>query len=288
MRRIALLLVVVFRGAARATAQDVTPTAADCAAAAAVSGQRLYTPNDTAGIWWNVLTGCGDVGERAAADALRSPLVRRETDPDRLREFFVLFGGRRSAVLMAAYRELLEDGSSSAPMKLEAIRQLGWMKLGRIRWDSGGIGVLASSETCGSVREMLPMDGDESGLPTNLVAQLLDVMHEQEDQRANDLQVRVQAHCWRVALERALPPDPHKIKLTHVCGSRFSVSNENRVSVMTSYDVEGAAERVSLSVPSNGSSSFVVFADGNVRLFFGSTIIDHAKTSKGDCRKKEP
>ena len=293
MKRTLFLIPLLLAGAPLA-AQTVTAAQCD-SAIRIVRGQRLFAAEDTTGIWWNFVSTCGDAGERSAADALRSTVVRRETDPDRYREFFVLFGGRRSAVLFAAYKDLLEDESASTPMRLESMRELGWMKLPGFRWDGGGFDMksiqrLPSSVLCGSTRDVITMDGEESNLPTDFVKKLIELMHAQEARRANDSLVRVQAHCWRVALEQTLPPDPHKITLKHVCGRDFTVTNDNPVPVIAALEVVGTAERHVTTVGGASSTTMGVFARGDVRLLFGSLVVDRSSTSRNDddCVKKKP
>ena len=289
MMKLFVALSLLLATATHARAQEVSGwfSPAQCAELAnAVRGKRLFAPDDTANFAWLKLPGCVDA-PKVAADVIRTPVVKRETDPERIRQFFALFGSVRSPDLFAAFKAVVDDGDSSTPMKLASLRALGSMRLPRMEWYSGGVAQL-TSQYCSRRFRSTVEKGSEDALPRNYVGELIEFMSAQEKRASNDIQVRVQAHCWRIALEQTLPPDSRKIALKHLCGSRFRVTNGNSVDVMTNYDVEGTTEHGNLIVPPNGSSRLVVFADGNVRLFFAGTLIDHSKTSKDDCSKKKP
>lgn len=292
MKRLFLVLFLLPTGARRATAQvqQVTPlTPSQCEALArAVHGKRLFAPDDTANFAWLQLPGCSD-GPRIAADVLRTNVVKQETDGERIRQFFVLFGSVRSSELFAAFKNVVQDGSASTRMRLESMRALGSMRLPQVEWDSGGVELLKTT-SCSRVFRANQERGSESDLPRNYVREIIDVMHHAEHHETNDPQVRAQAHCWRVAMEQTLPPDANKITLRHTCGGEFRVTNENPVSVVVILEVIGTPERHATTVGVYSSTTMSVFARGNVRLLFGTQVIGRSRTSESDddCLGKRP
>jgi len=283
--RVSLLVAAVIAGGA-SIAGAQAPNPGECnAASAAVSGRALPALDDSTFIWWYTLAGCGPIGERAAAQALRSNALQRENSADRLREFFLLFYARRTPELFAALKDGVASAGASVAYKREAIAALGALHYPGFDFDSGGLEILASTD-CGSTRRVLVGSGSTSDLPAGYLGQMVSVLDDQQHRSSNAPVVRALAYCWRKLLVRDLPIDPKKLKLKHVCEDRFLVTNDNLADATVSVDVEGTSEQFRLKVFAEREILFETLNSGKVRLYFGGVLVDKKQAAANRCDRK--
>lgn len=284
MKRALICAVVLLTVSGSAVLAQAAPSEAHCTAARnATRDARLPTPDDSISLYWYTLAACGADGEASAASALKSDAVRRETDASRIGQFFVLFAARRSGTLFAALADAAEDEKTSAPLKLEILRELGWMQMPGRRYDTGGLEVLAKTR-CNYTRDMIVSSGTAASLPRDYLAQLVSLERKQEGRKSNPANIRALAHCWRVDLERALPPTSDNVRMKKVCWRNFIVTNPNSSPVEVAIDVEGTSEHHIFTVQAGRDFAFAVLRDGKVSATVLGKVVGREDTGKEKCK----
>lgn len=284
MKRSLLCAWVMLTVAGSLAAAQLVPSPADCSAARkATRNARLPAPDDSTSLYWYTLAACGVDGEAAAAIALGSDAVRRETDSTRIGQFFVLFAARRSGTLFSALAEAAEDEKTSSPLKVEVLRELGWMQMPGVRFDAGGLEVLAK-DRCNFTRDMIVASGTAANLPRDNLMQLVSLERKQEDRKSNPPNVRALAHCWRVDLERAVPPSADNVRFKKVCWRNFVITNSNTALIDVSVEVEGTQEHHAFMVQGGRDFAFAVLRDGKVRVTVLGKVIGREDTRKEKCK----
>jgi hypothetical protein len=282
MHRAIMGLLVAAGTAGQARAQ-VVPTPAQCSSAAqAVSGRALPAVTDSVFIRWYVLAGCGTTGETAAAAALGTVAVLSETDSSRAIEFFQLFYARRSLALFYALQAAVGSSGASSVVALQAIRAFGGLHLPGYEFDSSAFSQ-PSATYCGFNRRVIAPVGALGDLPPDYLSRMVGTMSDVESNLSRPSIVRGAAHCWRVTLERDLPPDAKMIKLKHLCKQKFRVENANPARVTLTIDVEGTTEKHAFPVAGRASFDFEVLHTGHVRLFLNGRQIDKKETTSNRC-----
>jgi hypothetical protein len=127
-----------------------------------------------------------------------------------------------------------------------------------------------------------PIDAD-SALPADALSQAISAFAIVERDAAATPSVHGAAHCWRVELERTVPPVGQKILLTYVCGNKFRLRNTNTALVRVAVDVYGTTERHSYFV-APGIDQFVkLLKRGTTRVFFNGQLVQAKANGNKAC-----
>jgi hypothetical protein len=272
MRRLRLLAVALSFLASRADAQ-LTPTPESCTAAAtAVAGQRLPAVDDSTNAAWYALSLCGSTGQAAFAQAVQTTAVISDTDEARLQVLFALFRDLRSSAIFTSLRTGIQSGQGSVAFERLAIRALGGMYRPGVDFDSASVNSTSGS-FCGMTRRFAQTSGSLTDLPSDYLNQLLSTMQSVEAATAYPNDIRGAARCWRLLLERDVPPVGSKLLLTYMCNNRFRVRNSNTASAAVSADVYGTTEILRFTVQPREDFFIEMAHKGTVRLFFRGGLV---------------
>jgi hypothetical protein len=99
--------------------------------------------------------------------------------------------------------------------------------------------------------------------------------------------IRLMSACMRRLIH--VPPhvDRSKIRLSYLCDNLFRVYNDGSAPADLRFEVSGAIETHTTTVPARSSSLLEVDTSGELRLFLDSTLVASAANGKRSCPTSE-
>lgn len=272
-----LLLATVSTGA---LGQDQPTDAACDAADQAVDHLALPSLSDSAWFRWYTLASCGQKGTRAAAAALRTSVVRHEAEAARVAEFFRVFGGMKSNLLLNAFQDAAEDNTADVSIRLWAIDAMTGYVSPDVTIGRTPLGFSAPTIACGSVPRPVLSPGSFDDLPNDTFGRVLNSVRRVANKASATPPVKALADCWTASLDLRAPVSTGQIQLSYVCAKKFKIHNGNTAVVNLRYSILQTTETGPLTVLPGDDLLFVVGSAGTVQLTYNGHVIG-AKANTG-------
>jgi hypothetical protein len=256
-------------------------------AANAVQGAKLPSPADSAGVGWEVLAGCGSVGNSTFAQLLGTPSAYSETDSARVQMFFALFFGNRQSDLFAALVAAARNSSATEYFRYQAVHSLGGVYTTAYEMDPQSF-VVPFPAACGVRMTRAVSTGGPADLPSDFTSQISQTMQGVENDLGTSTRVRALAHCWNSSFAQLASPNTANILLSYVCNHRFRVQNSNPMAVALTADVIGPTalspkETYGFTAQPGFDLFFETSLKGTVRLFLNGVVIKTAANGGTAC-----
>lgn len=256
-------------------------------AATAVQGAKLPSPADSAGVGWEVLAGCGSLGNSTFAQLLGTSSAYSETDSARVQMFFGLFFGNRQSDLFAALVAAARNSGATEYFRYQAVHSLGGVYTTAYEMDPQSF-VAPFPASCGVRMTRGVSTGSPTDLPSDFMSQISQTMQAVENDLGASTRVRALAHCWNASFAQLAPPNTANIQLSYVCNHRFRVQNANPMPVALTADVVGPTalspkETYAFTAQPGVDLFFDTSLKGTVRLLLNGAVIKTAANGGTAC-----